>query len=215
MSASYEEQVPSIWDYARFHNVIGNYTSRDPLSYLATLSHREVTDSLANDYALPSLDFNDTFLFVQSDLKEKIVATRKSAALLTSVLKAGSSGRENDLKELGDRHRFRDIKLEKPLLMTDHEVDVQTFVNSSELDRVDLDMPCEDVNEENDEGLTYPESFWAIADEVRASSFKEKMHCTREVLVRLKDARNWCSNPVEASVLSSRFMNEEISFSKV
>lgn len=177
--------------------------SNDPLSYLnPTLRHEDATESFASDYDLTSLDLKNPFLCVQSDLKEKILATRDSAALLASVLKGGSWGYNRNLQEPGNRHRFRDIKLEEPLLATDHEVDIQTFLDTSELNRVDLDMPCEDVNEENDEGLTYPESFWTIADEIRASSCKEKMHCTREVLLRLKDARNWVNIPAEASSLS-------------
>lgn len=81
------------------------------------------------------------------------------------------------------------LKIEPPLLQTDHEYDCRELSRSISLKRKpDLDcknIPTEPLNQANDEGISFPRSAYCLAKELARASRNEKFDVPQEAMTGL------------------------------
>ncbi|KAK4942694.1 hypothetical protein LTR10_017643 [Elasticomyces elasticus] len=178
---------PSVVEYARFHSLAIDHTAEDVLSYLTQLTTD--FDPQKNVPSLPDPDFSA----FKHDLQEpKIQLSQEASVLLAESIKDARPVIKWD-NLLPKRHRIRDLKLEEPLLTTDHDTDVRIFKRSA-LRARDIDVllaqfasdqcPTEDAFRDEWEDIVSGRSLKTVEEQLR----KEKVHTTREALLRLSEA---------------------------
>ncbi|MCJ1399854.1 hypothetical protein MMC11_003057 [Xylographa trunciseda] len=177
------DKEPSILEYARFHDLTVNYRESNPLSILSE--------------ALPApLRIDESGLVeITKDLRtiasERLEFGKGAVIYLASIINASSylPRAYNDL--LPKNHRIRDLKLEPPLLQSDHELDMQQFGARVVPDLKKEHLPLERVNDERDEGLGWPSSYAELPAKVSARSLVEKLSISKDVLLYLRDTLQW------------------------
>ncbi|KIW18661.1 hypothetical protein PV08_02950 [Exophiala spinifera] len=116
---------PSVLEYARFHGLALDYRSSDPFAYLNTLEPNgqivEVDPALSDP----------VFLFLKPISQEsKLQLSREASQILSDSIKDPCS-------DISSQHlvprfrRLKNLKLEEPLLSTDHQTDVWNFKRST------------------------------------------------------------------------------------
>ncbi|MCJ1390709.1 hypothetical protein MMC18_009450 [Xylographa bjoerkii] len=175
----YQDDEPSILEYARFYGLTIDHRESHPLS---TLSQ-----------ALPDLlSIDETGLLeITKDLgttaPERLEFGKDAAIFLASTINAKSYSPSAGDDLLPKTHRIRDLKLEPPLLRSDHELDMRQFGGRIAPDLSSEHLPFEKVNDERDEGLGWPSSYKKLHEKVSARSLVEKLTISKEVLLCLRD----------------------------
>ena len=103
------------------------------------------------------------------------------------------------------------MKLELPLLTSDHEIDMQRFVRVMIPDLANEHLPLESLNEEADEGLSWPSRYTALPDIYSRKSTDEKLDVSPVVLSYMANTLD-CGNGIPKHVL---FENVELPVNKV
>ena len=209
--ASYNAMsAPSVVEYARFHGLAIDHTAEDVLAYLAELTTD--SDPKKNDPTLPDPDFSA----FKHDLQEpKLQLSREASILLAESIKDPRPVIDWN-QVLPKRHRIRDLKLEESLLATDHDTDVRSCKRNA-LRARDVDVllaqlasnkcPYEDAFKDEWEDIVSDRSLRAVEERLGT----EKVHTTREALVRLSEALKDESTHQERE----EAMTKEIPFFKV
>ncbi|KAK3062490.1 hypothetical protein LTS18_003957 [Coniosporium uncinatum] len=78
------------------------------------------------------------------------------------------------------------MKQELPLLSTDNELDLKNFRHMMSPDFDNANLPLEPVDEENNEGLTWPQQFHHLPNQFDAKSKSEKLEITKDALIYLR-----------------------------
>ena len=128
---------------------------------------------------LPELsDFKPTHC--EPPAESKLQVSRAASRLLISVTKQPPKPEWKDF--LSDHQKLRKLKMEQPLLMTDHQKDMRRFLPRRSLGIEDIDFPLEDLDEENDEGLRRPSRVRGMCAEWKKKIANEKLQTTRDTL---------------------------------
>ena len=118
--------VPSLLEYARHHGLAIDHRALDlDLAAHLTIAENDVAD-------LSSPNAPSTPLTTEHKLK----LTRSELQRLATTLRPPPPPPWDTF--LPDRHRIRDLKLEIPMLVTDHEEDLRQFITRPSLDLKDL-----------------------------------------------------------------------------
>lgn len=182
---------PSILEYARFHGVASSsLASSDLADYISpdTLESLEsaLQDSNDSDF---EIKLSTAAEQAKSKQSERLEIGRDGAIFLSSIIKptvppppcAASTA----------RHRVRNMKLDPPILQSDHELDMQAFSRGViSLDPSNLGLSPEQIEEENDEGLEWPAHYMDFPKQVWERARAEKLDCTREVLLFIQGVRD-------------------------
>lgn len=170
-------------EYARFYGLAHNHRETCPL---ANSGHIEDTfveqlEDLPDEFSLDEFNKN---------LCTETLSFGKDAISVLSFVKLPLLEEIQSFNEdLGlDIHRFRNLKHELPLLRTDHESDMIDFRTRIVPNLENECLPTESVDEEADEGFTWPTKYYTLSDEFAKGSESEKLAATGEALLHLRDA---------------------------
>ena len=180
-----EEDEPSLLEYARFHGLTIDHRSINPLEYC----------SLETGLAEPELieaEDSDLFEITAGQTEpphEKLTIGKDALALLSSVSKPQSL--ELDDQFLPPKtHRIQDLKMELPLLRTDHELDMLEYPHRLVPDLAHEHLPFEKVEDEQDESLEWPSSYHKLPQEMDARCASEKLVISKDTIIFLQEALN-------------------------
>ena len=172
---------PSLLDYARFYGLTRNHLEQIPLQDVVYPS-----DFLAKLEDPPGAFQIDA---LQSGIPLETLSLDRDAAILLTSIKQSSASNEPlgfDEYNIPDSHRARNVKLELPLLRTDHESDMLDFRYRGMRDLAEEHLPLESVDEENDEGLSWPIRFFRLPEEFNQKLESEKLDITKDTLLYLQ-----------------------------
>ncbi|MCJ1378583.1 hypothetical protein MMC17_001682 [Xylographa soralifera] len=175
----WQDDEPSMLEYARFYGLTIDHRQSHPLSELCQ--------------PLPaSLGIHETGLLdITKDLgtfaPERLEFGKGAAIFLASIINAKGYPSSASDGLLPKTHRIRDLKLEPPLLRSDHELDMRQFGRRIVPDLSSEHLPLEKVNDESDEGLGWPSSYGELPTEASARSLVEKLAISKDVLLYLRD----------------------------
>ena len=176
-----QEAEPSLIEYARFHGLSKDYLEHHPLEGIAPpldfLSQLEDSPDLVHiepgDFKLP---------------KERLTVDAGAASLLAEVAALAKPVIRSDEDDGLNLHRFRNLKLELPLLRTDHELDMLRFAPQVVPDLEHEFLPYETVDEEADEGLTWPSRCHELPSLYWKKVESEKLQVSRDALQFLQQS---------------------------
>ena len=164
---------PSLTDYARFYGLTTNHLEVDPLAGLLVSENAHV--DLEDGPNLFKLDEANAKV-----PEEKLYIGRDEALLLRSLTE---SLEHNSFEGVElDPHRIRNIKQELPMLSTDHETDMREFAPSLIPDLANEHLPLEMLDEEADEGLSWPSEYAALPDKYLDACRTEKLDVSLDLL---------------------------------
>ena len=177
-----QEEEPSIIDYARFYGLISDHLEPHPLQGTAA---RDTFHSLElDDDGLSPPNFPAYRL-----PQERLTVDAGAAAVLSSIAALAEVPPARD--DVIDIHRIRNLKLELPLLRSDHEVDMLNFGPQIVPDLEHEFLPLETVNEEVDEGLAWPPPCYQLPGKFANKSASEKLHVSSNALAYLQETLNF------------------------
>ena len=175
-----QEEDPSILDYARFYGLISDHFEPHPLRRIAARDTSHPLE-LDDDDGLSPLNFP------ACGLPQERLTVDAGAAVILSSIAAPAKVPPAHSAEVIDTHRIRNLKLELPLLRSDHEVDMLNFGPRVLPDLEHEFLPLEAVNEEADEGLTWPLTCYQLPGEFANKSASEKLCVSSNALAYLQE----------------------------
>lgn len=175
-----DEELP-VLEFARFHKLSTDYTSESPFVY--ALSNRDKLKQWDFEVNVP--DEVCALQPFESLAKEKLVVSSEAAELLQEAISAPD---EYPITGVETPQRRCELKQELPLLRSDNEYDVQHFGRRVKPDFRCTNIPREIVNEEHDEGLSWPTRYHALPARFDAEARREKLEVSKEVLLCIQNA---------------------------
>ncbi|KAF2032653.1 hypothetical protein EK21DRAFT_60385 [Setomelanomma holmii] len=124
---------------------------------------------------------------VNTLIKERLAVNKETAVLLKAVL----DSRELPPIEPPSTARWKwvlSLKQEVPVLPTDSDLDQLTFGSIVVPDFQNMKIPCEVVDEANDEGFMWPAKYLTYLAQCDAMIKAEKLAVSKDVLLHLQDA---------------------------
>lgn len=178
---------PSMIDYARFYGLIRDHLGPHPLQALS--------NSLL---AQQSEDTADLFQIHLENIRapeERLAVDAGSTSLLSSIATLAKGPPSRDDEDDGIcTHRVSRMKHELPLLRSDHELDVICFATQIVPDLENEFLPLEPVDEEADEGFTWPTKCHELPDIYDRKSKSEKLEVSSEGLLFLQESLRYHSD---------------------
>jgi hypothetical protein len=185
-SYSEEEDDVSAVEYARLNGLARNHlTEPFPFSVFNRLQEN-IDDGLTDDAHLQQLD-----LLTDFSVSERLAISKDSAKLIASVLYPESDESiDTTVSSMLGSTEFKKIRIELPLLRTDHESDVKEFARREmfEPQLKDVKFPLESLDSERFEGLEFPSALWNLGAERMEELRKEKLLVTRESLQYIQNS---------------------------
>ena len=180
MSQDTQNLEPSIIEYARFYGLTYDHLQDSPLQ---GLSLPENSASLLDDPPeLVHIELTDVKV-----AEERLTLDAGAASFLSFITESINRPPTPSDEDLGiHRHRIRRMKLELPLLRTDHEIDVIRFASPIVPDLENEFLPTETVDTEEDEGLEWPSSFRALPDKFSNILKSEKIGASKDDFLYLQ-----------------------------
>lgn len=176
-----QQEGIDILEYARLHGLASNYLEMNPFVNLG-----QVDDCLGPDEDLAGIPpINE---FSGHPRVEKLAFSKDALLLLESATKTPQEVETISHHFVFDTHRIRSMKQELPEIRTDHELDMMDFRRSFMPDLENNYMPLILIDEEADEGLTWPSRHKALPTEFTKRSESESLAVTSDALVYLRDS---------------------------
>ncbi|EFW21080.1 hypothetical protein D8B26_002661 [Coccidioides posadasii str. Silveira] len=173
-----EAQMPSMLDYARFHGIARNHRAIDPLAFISPPLPSGLSGSLKDTKGCPVLSLDQLREPGYQKQKEKLNISKAGALFLKSAIRPSSSDFRRSLdwdNLLPDPRQIENIKQNPPLLRTDHENDMHLFRDMLSLDRMEVDLPLEKIDDEHDEGLRFPSYVRELPNQIHDYIANEKL----------------------------------------
>ncbi|EER43709.1 conserved hypothetical protein [Histoplasma capsulatum H143] len=204
---------PSVLEYARFHNIATSGV-QDPLLLVPPVIE-DINLSLRDTPNFPSIDLETIQSEIRTGTREKVDASWASAHMLSSIAKSflDETSMGNHPGEGGCPSNFgqvRDMKLEAPLLRTDHEIDMRMFRRRISLDFIEIDVPLEQLDDENDESLKFPSNFWSQPMQLCDVAQAERLSCVKDGLMLMQEIKSQVAAPGKRDV--DDWLSEGITF---
>jgi len=186
-SNSGEDGDISPLEYARLNGISRNYLA-EPLPISALLSlHVGVKEGFADDALLQQFDFG-----AEIKIEERLSLSKDAVSLLASVAREETLETIDSLvlPMLSRVTTIRNLRLELPLLKSDHETDCKTFARREDFETKiqDVKLPLEAVHEENNEGPRWPVRLSKLGSETLEKLKQERLSATKDVLTYLQQA---------------------------
>ena len=177
---------PSIEEYARFHGLTRDHLQPHPLLHINESS--DVWQQMQDSSDLFQITSENTALPV-----ERLAIGPEAATFLTSI---GPQTYKGLPSPLGDSveietYRRRHLKQELPLLCRDHDHDLCLFTRRIEPDLTNEFLPCEALDEEADEALTWPAQTQLLPDTQWTKACSEKFAASVDDLLYLQKTLKW------------------------
>jgi hypothetical protein len=193
VTSSFTMAQPSVLDYARFYGIAVDHLMSDPVKCIPVDKAEDIDSSLRDPIDAPHLSLASLPSLAQFE-KEKLGVGRDAAVFLCSAMKPPVILHDESEKLwdecLPDRYRVTNMMQEVPMVKSDHELDMRLFRSRISLETLELDLPLEIIDDENDEGLRFPSNFWEMSRQMRERLKREKLDCTREVLMFIQGIRD-------------------------
>jgi hypothetical protein len=178
-----EQEMLALIEYARFHGLAQDHRAVPPLfsasipsppaDYLLQLSDPEDVPRLALPPAFTT--------------QEKLFLDREAATLLSACMwNAEVKLSQEELSIFTGQRRGKALKMELPILRTDHELDMRSFGRQVIPDLSGDNIPFEGVNEENDEGLSWPSASFDLPKIFEEKAKSEKLEVPKDAILRLQ-----------------------------
>jgi len=180
---------PSVLEYARHHGLASDHTSENILDHLHRLPPTPAESDAEGDGRLPDLVPPD----IAVDLQEpKLQLSRTGALLLAESIRKPDPAIPWDTM-LPDPRRVQKMKMEEPLLASDHDTDVAAFKREAAqgMNTTRLVQFCTSTT---DVSADYCDNVWdgiesgRYLKEVEEILNAEKVHITKETILDLADA---------------------------
>ena len=175
----------SLQEYACLHGLTKDHLRPHPLDVLPGTD--DVWQLLEDSPDLLHIDGEKG-----SVLTERFTVEPETASFLASLVPERN---EQNSKFDGDDstkiRRFRDLKIELPLLRTDHSLDILSFQRQAQTDLYNEFLPLETLDEEDDEGLTWPSQPAQLSNETWKKATSEKFAIPCEILQYLQGVLQW------------------------
>jgi hypothetical protein len=186
VSCSEDEDDISAVEYARLNGLARNHlTEPFPFSVFHRLQEN-IDDGLTDDAHLQQLD-----LLTDFSVSERLTVSKDGAQLIASVLYPESDESIDTvvLSMLGSTE-LKKMRIELPLLRTDHGSDVKEFArrDTFEPQLKDVRFPLEVLDSDRFEGLEFPSALWNLGAETMEELRKEKLLVTRESLQYIQNS---------------------------
>lgn len=165
-----QDMEPSLSEYARFYGLTTDHLNRDPLAGFP-VTH-DLPERLEDD---PELFRIDDANAKDIDLNEKLFFGKQEALVLGSIMETMPQDWDLDESSWLNPHRVRNMKIEIPMLKTDHEGDMRAFRCLIMPDLANEHLPLESLDDEADEGLTWPSSCQKLPYQYMLAAEKERL----------------------------------------
>lgn len=174
---------PAVLDYARFHNLCQHYLYDNPLELptVPTLTE-DIDASLRDPPGIEAVAAPLKTLFQEPLLLEG------DAVRLLKAVKVEANVDDFVALDVIDYRRVAELKQEVPILRFNPEMDLREFGNIARTPFTSLSFPSEEVNDEENEGLGWPSSYFALPAHFDRIVQDEKLEIPRDVLMHLQDA---------------------------
>lgn len=159
---------PSLSEYARFYGLTTDHLDRDPLAGLAVI--HDLPEQLEDDPELFRIDNAKDI-----DLNEKLFFGKQEALVLGSIMETMPQDWDLDESSWLNPHRVRHMKIEVPMLKTDHEGDMRAFRCLMIPDLANEHLPLESLDDEADEGLMWPSSCQKLPSQYMLAAERERL----------------------------------------
>ncbi len=197
MDSDWEEDEPSVLEYARLHGICIDHT----MELLPSGDLQAALEATIDpDFQVPS-DASITSAIIDMT-RERLAINKDAALLLRSVLDMQKASLSNSFAT--EKRTWKtSLKQEPPLLQTDNELDLLSFGSAALPDLRDLKIPFEITDEERDEGLKWPSKYHSYPAQCDEQAKAEKITISREVLVYLQDAVRDTYLPEDSEIIKS------------
>jgi hypothetical protein len=130
----------------------------------------------------PNLPALSDFVPPQTDPPSdgKLRVSQKAGRLLVSIATQPPKPEWRHL--LSDHQKLRKLKVEPPLLMTDHSKDMRKFLPKRSIEIEDIDFSLDALDAEKDEGLNWPSHISKLCSQWDDEIAHEKLQTSRETL---------------------------------
>lgn len=174
-----ENLEPSLLKYARFYDLTVDHRAADPLA--ALLIKNDTSALFEHDDYLFRIEDN-----ADLDLDDRLVAGKHEALLLSSVTEVSREPLRFDEMDQLDTHRIRNLMVETPILMTHHESDMRSFQDPIVPDLANEHLPLEALDEDADEGLTWPSTYQQLPEKYTLMARKDHLEISLDGLSYLQ-----------------------------
>ncbi|KAI9821882.1 MAG: hypothetical protein M1827_002464 [Pycnora praestabilis] len=197
-----DDQEPTLLEYARFHGLARDHLAFFPLqSNYITCPPEDGLRSPPELKGLPDVDCT-----LEDLVNEKLSVSLEAAALL-GFITAASKERFVDDSPISYHRKMRSLKAEAPILRTDHDTDVGDFREKIVPDLRGIRLPCENIDEDNDEGFTWPTAYYGALRKLQTTVGSEKLETENDMPLYLRSMiHDPLTNEDEASAIASGLM---------
>jgi hypothetical protein len=178
-----EQEMLALMEYARFHGLTQDHRAVPPLFSASIPSPpADYLLQFSDPEDVPHLALPPTFT-----TQEKLFLDREAAALLSACMwNAEVKLSQKELSICAGRRRGKGLKMELPILRTDHELDMRSFGCQVVPDLSGNNIPFEGVDEENDEGLSWPSASLDLPKIFEEKAKGEKLEVSKDAILRLQ-----------------------------
>lgn len=205
-----DEEELSPLEYARLNQLCRDYLSEPlPHSHIEALQ-REDLEILVDHPRLPLLELPDNF-----STDERLTLSKDAARLLASVTQDETDDSiDTFVLSMLDCRYSKKLRVEMPLLRSDHETDCREFAlrDSFEIRLQDIQLPLEVVDEANNEGLGWSIRLRSLSIELMEQLKLEKLEVRRDTMGYFQNAVkvNWTDED-DNEIWSSLMMYKRVS----
>ena len=199
--SSRDIRQPSLLDYARFHGLAIDHLHQDILSYFSSCTFTCDEDEIFPEFRLPDLGGLPP--------EPKFRLNGKAASLLASSIRPPPAPHWSDA--LSDHHKVKNLKLDLPVLRTDHDTDMEKIRHHKPTKIGAMGLVPIEVDDDRDEGLAWSQETIGLTALWDEKASKERLQTTREVLKALQDTLR----PVYTAQMQEVIITEGLAFAKV
>jgi hypothetical protein len=170
---------PSALEYARFYGLAVDHRTVNSLSCF-----------IENVSSIQPGDESDLFeigVNVEIPTKERFQLYKDAAAFLSCIKNDQDGPAAHRDAFVPEPRRFKHHKLEIPLLRTDHACDMEDFGTRINPSLWNHHLPPAILDEEADEGISWPSSYYELRLQTKLNSESEKLTVSKETFLYLND----------------------------
>lgn len=175
---------PSPVEYARLHSLAVDHLTPLPCDFFSDLQER-IQVTCIDDSHLPNVNLPPF-----SSIDERLALDKGGAILLSAANGGGTNAKlvEPTILGLLDVRTIANLRIELPLLRTNHSADFKAFATAEDPHIKSGCLPTEPLDIEKNEGLDWPSTCAVLADELWGILYKEKFEVAKDTLIYLQAA---------------------------
>ena len=170
-----QDRGPSVLEYARFYGLTHDHLGPCPLGGF------HGPDDLHLQLEDPAGVFRvDTT--TSTPPSERLSASKEVVILLSSAIASPQGIHPFDESKLLEIPRRRNLKVELPILRSIHELDVLEFHRRIVPNLRSEHLPLEKIDEENDEGITWPSFYYRLPQTYNTLAMSERFKALEQTI---------------------------------